>query len=152
MQFGTPIANIGLKVMELMLSRIESETPPEQSTDHRAHGRYPISLALQYKLLRAGRVQQSGAGRTLNISSGGVLFETDDPLPERGLVEVAMKWPFLLHGTCGMKLIMRGRIVRSRANGRGTAIRAQFKEFRTAGMRKIEEEEPKVLRAGVTGR
>jgi len=89
--------------------------------------------------LRGGRVEQTGTGRTLNISSGGVLFETNDRLPQRGLVEVAMQWPYLLQGVCGLKLIMRGRIVRSGGDQRETAVRAEFREFRTAGIRRAKQ-------------
>jgi hypothetical protein len=107
----------------------------ESRGDQRSKGRYPIALELQYKLLRGSRVERVGTGRTLNISSGGVLFETDDPLPARGSVELAVKWPFLLEGSCGLKLVMRGRIVRRDANAKATAVRAEFHEFRTAGTR-----------------
>jgi len=105
--------------------------PPTRS-DQRARDRYPIALEVRYKVLRGGKVQQAGTGRTVNISSGGVLFETENPLPARGSVEVAMQWPFLLQGTCGLKLVMRGKIVRTCENGRATAVRADFHEFRTA--------------------
>ncbi len=110
--------------------------PLEERTEQRARGRYPISLELQYKLLRGSRVAQAGTGRTLNISSGGVLFETEDRLPGRGLVELAMQWPFLLEGVCGLKLVMRGHIVRSAGSPAVTAIRAEFREFRTTGARR----------------
>lgn len=46
-----------------------------------------------------------------------------------------MQWPFLLQGVCGLKLVMRGRIVRSGGNGRATAVRADFREFRTTAAR-----------------
>lgn len=107
----------------------------EPRRDQRSKGRYPIALELQYKLLRGSRVERMGLGRTLNISSGGVLFETDNPLPVRGSVELAMKWPFLLQGACGLKLVVRGRIVRCDAGTRATAVRAEYHEFRTAGTR-----------------
>lgn len=133
--------------METLLTTTCFETPEtlfesdahEQQTDQRARGRYPIALDLQYKVLRAGRVERTGSGRTLNISSGGVLFETDDQLPQRGLVEVAMQWPYLLQGVCGLKLVMRGHIVRSAGNQRETAVRAEFREFRTTGVRRTKE-------------
>lgn len=112
---------------------------PEQPTDQRARGRYPIALELQYKVLRGGRVEQTGTGRTLNISSGGVLFETQDRLPRRGRIELAMQWPFLLQGICGLKLIMRGQIVRSAGDSKLTALRADFREFRTAGVRRAKD-------------
>lgn len=103
--------------------------------DQRSRGRYPITLELQYKLLRGSRVVRIGSGRTLNISSGGVLFETDHPLPERGFVELALKWPFLLNGACGLKLVMRGRIVRNEAKVGATAVCVESHEFRTTGIR-----------------
>jgi len=118
------------------------EVESEERGDQRARSRYPISLDLQYKLLRGGRIERAGSGKTLNISSGGLLFETGEPLPERGLVEVSMQWPYLLQGVCSLKLVMRGRIVRSAADC--TAIRAQFHEFRTAGLRR---EPPQTLSA-----
>jgi hypothetical protein len=107
----------------------------ERRGDQRSKGRYPIALELQYKLMRGGRVERTGSGRTLNISSGGVLFETDDVIPARGSVELSMKWPFLLEGACGLKLVMRGRIVRHDPHAKAAAVRAESHEFRTAGMR-----------------
>jgi hypothetical protein len=125
--------------MGLMLTNARAATlePLGESAapDQRAHDRYPICLDLQYKLLRGSRVEQAGTGRTVNISSGGVLFETSDWLPARGSVELALQWPFLLQGVCGLKLVIRGRIVRSDSNGRAIAVRAVFHEFRTAGLR-----------------
>jgi len=109
--------------------------PEKSREDQRAKDRYPIALELQYKLLDRGRVEQVGIGRTVNISSKGVLFETDRSLPPSGSVELAMKWPFLLRGICGMKLIIRGQIVRCHANTKATAVRAESHEFRTAGFR-----------------
>lgn len=124
---------------ELLLEAPSASLLPEEPTEQRTRDRYPISLELQYKVLRGGRVEQTGTGRTLNISSGGVLFETDERLPQRGLVEVAMKWPYLLQGVCGLKLVMRGHIVRSGGNHRETAVRAEFREFRTAGTRRTTQ-------------
>ena len=107
----------------------------EHVVDQRANGRYPIALEVHYKLLRGDRVIQVGCGRTLNISSGGVLFETDELLPPTGLVELAIQWPFLLRKVCSLKLVMRGRIVRRDYHTKATAVRAQSHEFRTAGVR-----------------
>jgi hypothetical protein len=54
-------------------------------------------------------------------------------LPAGGSIELVMNWPFLLEGVCPLKLVMRGRIVRS--DGQRVAIQAEQHEFRTAGMR-----------------
>ena len=102
--------------------------------DRRVNRRYPIALELQYKLLNRGPVEQQGVGRTRNISSGGVLFETDAILPTTGPIELAINWPFLLNGTCNLKLVMRGRIVRCGTNPKVIAVKAQYHEFHTAGV------------------
>jgi hypothetical protein len=108
-------------------------SPAEKRSDRRSKRRYPIALEVQYKLIKHRRVERLGAGRTLNISSGGVLFEADGLLPTSGPIELALNWPFLLHGSCGLKLVIRGRIVRT--DDKAIAIRAEFHEFRTAGQR-----------------
>jgi len=111
--------------------RIE-EPPVSGRIDQRSHPRYPIALELQYKVLREGRTEHIGVGQTVNISSGGVLFEASDLPHEQGMIELAMNWPFLLDEVCNLKLVMRGHIVR-RDHGR-LAVRAVQHEFRTAGV------------------
>jgi len=101
--------------------------------DQRAHRRYPIALAVEYKLLRKGRVERLGSGKTVDVSSGGACFECADVLPREGLIELVMKWPFLLEGVCPLSLVMRGSIVRS--DGQRIAVQAKHHEFRTAGTR-----------------
>lgn len=103
--------------------------PELHNKDRRSRNRYPITLQLQYKL-GTGLVRL-GFGHTINISSGGVLFEGDDYLPNGGKIELALNWPFLLQGSCGLKLVMRGRIVRRERNK--VAVKAEFREFRTVG-------------------
>lgn len=47
--------------------------------EERFRRRFPIALEVQYKFKR-NRIEYRGTGRTLNISSGGVLFEADEVL------------------------------------------------------------------------
>ena len=79
--------------------------------DRRDNRRFPIELELRYKVV-ARRVQLNGAGRTLNMSSGGVLFAGDQSLPEGSFVELAIHWPVLLQATCPLTLLIVGRVVR----------------------------------------
>ena len=78
-----------------------------------------------------GPDERNGSGWTCNISSTGVLFE----LPERealaGPIELMVSWPCVLDGVCALKLMMKGRVVRS--EGRGIAVESLGHEFRTAG-------------------
>ena len=113
--------------------------PSLQATDRteavelRTHRRYPIALALQYKWNRGRRQSQLGSGTTINISSGGVLFHSGELLPVECLIELALSWPISLED-CGLKLVMRGRVVRSVRQT--TAVRILQYEFRTAGGRR----------------
>jgi hypothetical protein len=114
------------------MSRVPFTSPIEKvESDQRLRGRYPIALELQYKLLNKGRVERLGVGQTLNISSGGVLFEAAGLLPSSGPVELAISWPFLLDGAFKLKLVMSGRIVRSDA--KAIAVKVEHHEFRTTG-------------------
>jgi hypothetical protein len=102
-------------------------------TEQRSHQRYPLELEVEYRLLAKGQSEYLGSGKTRNISSGGVLFEALGSRPASGPIELLLTWPFLLEGVCPLKLVMKGRIVRS--DVRGVAIQSNYHEFRTAGSR-----------------
>jgi hypothetical protein len=105
----------------------------QKVSEQRSHQRYPIELELEYRVLSKGRSEHLGSGKTRNISSGGVLFEVSGSPPAGGSIEVMLSWPFLLEGVCPLRLVMRGRIVRSDVHG--IAIQSNYHEFRTAGSR-----------------
>lgn len=98
--------------------------------DRRSDRRYDIALDLRWKVIRRRRVLDAGTGTTLDLSSGGILFETDRQLPTGLNVELSISWPVLLHNVAPLQLVVTGRIVR--AAGRRTAIRMMQHEFRTA--------------------
>lgn len=98
--------------------------------DRRRDRRYTISMELRYKVTRGKQVLEMGTGRTLDISSGGIAFTTDQPLPVGMMAELWVNWPVPLNGQ-PLRLVVLGRIVR---NGRrGTAIQSVRHEFRMAG-------------------
>jgi hypothetical protein len=104
---------------------------PHANGDQRSHRRHPVTLELEYKLFKRGRVVQLGSGRTLNVSSGGVLFEANEALALDGLIELIISWPAFLEGICPLKLVMRGRVVRNDDSNQ-VAISVTHHEFRTA--------------------
>jgi hypothetical protein len=69
-------------------------SPEAREVERRLHCRYPITLDVEYKWLTADCVERIGLGKTVNVSSGGVLFEAKGALPAGSLVEVLMDWPF----------------------------------------------------------
>src|ERR1700689_3529770 len=98
--------------------------------DRRSDRRYDIALDLRWKAVRRRREWDAGTGTTLDLSSGGILFETDRQLPTGLNVELSISWPVLLHNVAPLQLVVTGRIVR--ASGRRTAVRMMQHEFRTA--------------------
>ena len=100
--------------------------------ERRSDRRYNIALRVRWDLRRRKRLLESGAGRTVNLSSGGILLETGRQLPVGLNLTMAISWPVLLHDTTLMQLIVDGRVVRS--DGRGVAVRTIQHEFRTLGV------------------
>jgi hypothetical protein len=104
--------------------------------DRRFDRRYSIALELRWKLVRRRKVLESGAGTTVDLSSGGVLFEAGRQLPVGLNIELSIAWPALLHDVAPMQLMVSGRIVRT--HGSRTAILMSQHEFRTAGTAAVE--------------
>ena len=75
---------------------MSSFTPPEDTNadkiagDRRSDRRYDIALDLRWKVIRRRRVLDAGTGTTLDLSSGGILFETDRQLPNGLNVELSI--------------------------------------------------------------
>ncbi len=73
----------------------------------------------------------SGTGRTIDLSSGGILFDAGRHLPAGLNVELSISWPALLHSVAPMQLAVSARIVR--AEGTRVSVRITHHEFRTSG-------------------
>ena len=102
------------------------------SGDRREDRRYGIHLDVKWKLIRRRRVLDTGSGTTLDLSSGGLLFDPGRHLPEGLNVELSITWPVLLHNVAPLQLVVSGRIVR--ASGRSIAVRTVQHEFRTVAV------------------
>ncbi len=100
--------------------------------DRRKDRRYQLQLELKWTLIRRRRVLDTGVGRTVDVSSGGILFDAGRHLPEGLNVELSIAWPVLLHNVAPMQLVATGKIVRG--NGRQVAIQTVQHEFRTTGI------------------
>jgi hypothetical protein len=99
--------------------------------ERRGAKRYGMHLQLRWKLIRRRREIDAGTGRTVDVSSAGILFETGSDLGIGLNVEMSIAWPALLHNVKPMQLFITGRIVRA---GHGwAALRTVTHEFRTAG-------------------
>ncbi|MGH9592061.1 MAG: PilZ domain-containing protein, partial [Bryobacteraceae bacterium] len=71
----------------------------------------------------------SGSGETVNMSCRGVLFTTGEPLRRGDVIEVHIDWPAQLSRRIGLRLVARGRVVRTEPGL--AAMRIFQHEFRT---------------------
>ena len=108
--------------------------------ERRTKRRFQIDQEVRYKMLYGQRIAETGVGRTINISSGGVWFSTENMLTSGMPVELSMTWPVLLNDSCPMKLMIYGCVVRS--NERGAAVAIERYEFRTQGSRNFQGATP----------
>ena len=95
--------------------------------DRRLSRRYPIAVELEYRAAGNDGPAIQGFGRTLNLSTGGVLFETDQPLRPEMRIELAIAWPVRLNESLALNLCVCGRVART--DGQFHAIRIREHEF-----------------------
>lgn len=105
---------------------IQNENTP---ADRRHSDRFPIEREVRYKVLNKRSSEETGDGKTINISSSGVLFTADHMLLPGRRMELAISWPAQLNNKVALKLVARGRVVRF--EGGRAAIEIQQYEFRT---------------------
>ena len=111
------------------LGQLQQGPPQRNPSERRVTSRFPVQQEIRYHLLQPRSGSLSGVGKTLDVSSGGVLFTTTERLPAGRMVEIAMHWPARLNGTCPLQFVATGRVIRS---DQGTAaVRIQRYEFRT---------------------
>jgi hypothetical protein len=113
-------------------SEKEPKNSGKKGGDRRADRRYEISLELRWKLIRRKQIIDTGSGRTVNLSSSGILFESPRPLPPGAHIELSIAWPALLQNVTPLQLIACGRIVRG--DGYRIAMRMMQHEFKTLAM------------------
>src|SRR6202521_2528316 len=84
--------------------------------NRRVTSRFPVREEVRYRVVHSRSSKVSGVGSTLNIGSGGILFTTQERLPVGRTVEISVNWPARLGGTCPLKFVATGRVVRSHAD------------------------------------
>ncbi len=114
------------------MSAFERKQDPGIAGERRGDRRYSLLLDLRWKLIRRRKVLDAGTGRTMDLSSGGILFDAGRHLPAGLNVELSISWPALLHNVAPMQLTVSGKIVR--AHGTLVGVRIAQHEFRTTGI------------------
>jgi hypothetical protein len=104
--------------------------------DRRKFKRYPIERDVVIRIAASNGARQTGVGKTVNISSQGMLVATDLALDEGSSVELAVDWPVALNGDCPLSFLVSGSVVRWRKSV--AAIRISKYQFRTRGSGRIQ--------------
>ena len=110
---------------------LSSSSSSNSPNERRASDRFPMDRDVRFKVMNKKTGEEVGGGKTLNMSSGGVLFHTENNLLPGRRLELTISWPAQLNNTCALKLVARGRIVR--VEGGKAAVEIQQYEFRTQG-------------------
>ena len=107
----------------------EANAATNAVTDRRETSRFPLHEEVRYRVLNAKGDKLSGVGKTLDMSSGGIRFSTEERLHPGRSVELSVNWPARLGGKCLLQFVAIGRVVRSDAGS--AAIRIDRYEFKT---------------------
>ena len=91
-------------------------------SDRRLHQRYSITLDVEYEVLDGTGLQCRGYGHTINISSGGILFDTQNRFTVGQRIELSIPWPCLLRGSVHLKSVFRGNVVRQGSRSQSRSI------------------------------
>ncbi len=106
--------------------------------------RFPIACEVRYSILNGRAEPVAGVGKTLNISSSGVLFTSEYELPVGTVLELSIDWPIRLDDGCFLNLVARGRVTRQ-AKGL-LALQFTQHEFRTQS--RFNKEKQLALKSG----
>jgi hypothetical protein len=84
--------------------------------DRRGSERFSIAREVHFRVIkkRSGK-EAFGYGKTVNMSSSGVMFTTGQILPSRCRLELDVDWPAKLDNKCALKFVAEGHVVRSEA-------------------------------------
>ena len=90
--------------------------------DRRTAEQHGLELPLEYRLFGPDRSAQEGCGRTLNMSSTGLLVAPDQQISKGLPIEIVVQLPAELKDGNGTRLLILGHVLRSGATGAAIKI------------------------------
>ena len=105
--------------------------PRSSGPERRDSVRFPLEFDGRYTVTGRGIPKATGTCQTIDVSSTGLRFRSDRPLPVGVRLDVAINWPVALDRDVQLRLIASGVVVRT--NGTEIALRVHRHEFRTRG-------------------
>jgi hypothetical protein len=98
-------------------------------SERRRSKRFSIEREVRFRVFKKRKSLESGNGKTINISSSGVLFTSDEMLRLGQRLELSISWPVRLDNKSRLKLVVLGNVVRVEP-GRA-AMQVRQHEFHT---------------------
>jgi hypothetical protein len=89
-----------------------------------------MTLWVRYTVSRR---RGTGLGHTIDVSSAGVRFVAERPLPNGQNGDVAIDWPALPEGGVQLQLVATGKVIWT--NGTTAALKFLRHEFKTRGVK-----------------
>lgn len=99
--------------------------------DRRLSRRYPIATELEYRTIGRDGLAYRGAGQTINLSTGGILFQSEQALTPGTRIELTIAWPARLNDAVDLNLCVSGRVART--DGKSHVVRIREHEFCVRG-------------------
>jgi c-di-GMP-binding flagellar brake protein YcgR len=102
--------------------------------ERRASKRFSIDREIRYRVVDDGPTGISGTGRTVNLSSGGMLVVADRLLSPGLKLKIEMDWQISVDAKVKMKLVAFCTVVRADMGAIVlTALKITRHEFQSAG-------------------
>src|ERR1044071_2170290 len=96
----------------------------------RSDVRYPVDVEVEYRAVLTNEIVVTGVGRTINMSTGGILFQTAESLPINQGIELFLSWP--TRSINRLELHVVGHTKRAQGNLTAVAIRRyEFRKLRS---------------------
>lgn len=125
MRFGPPIAGTASVVHR---NRYPTPAPRQGRGDRRTAWRYPLQLDLRYRLRKKDRLVGEGSGKTIDISSKGLLLAlSPQPSAKGAVAELSIFWPLQHEPSIPQWLNVIGEVLRT--DERGVAVRIARYDF-----------------------
>jgi hypothetical protein len=113
-------------IMQRDLHTLRAANPGYQ--DRRTTWRYPLQLEVHYRFRKRDRLVGEGSGKTVNISSKGLLLALSGQMCPRGTaLELSIHWPAVRQPSSRQWLNVVGEVLRTDAHG--VAVRIARYDF-----------------------
>ena len=81
--------------------------------ERRAAQRFPMAQDVRFYSINGSGRGETGAGKTIDMSSTGLLFTSDQPLMLGQRLEAIVRWPARREGSRQLELVVHGTVVRT---------------------------------------